>query len=649
MMMRLAAWTLLALALASIGPRAAQAQLFSSGPELGTAQEMAAVEALDARKTVRARELAQEILDDSPDSIPGLTVMASALHVGDGNLPRAIFSIRRARGLLERRAGLSPADEVDLYWYRRILMAEANIAADIDDRDGQLAALARLDEVFEPNPGEHIWALIKLERWAEARAKIQEAMADESQSDQVFRGLNGLCALEFELRNREASYEACKLLSERFGANEVAWSNTAESAMTSLRHAEAERYYLKATELRNNSYGSPWRSLAMIYLLEGRVSETLAALKMAQKQRQQRPSFTHQQDQASMDTATTSLMLALGRGQDAERMGRRVYERPDRAGGTSASQLQGELSGALLFWNTLLMRLAQRREEIAALPWYKRWWPDAELRRLELESWAMERRAITLMANEAHLVELLRPHLLGIVNVEIWLIGGVARALGPGVAAEAVRLARAAEDSDAAEGYFKAFDAEIALIDGDEEATLAAAAAALDALPVAEVLTRARVAALAGQAADERGDVELRDQMWEQALADFPAVFRLLDLSIPVTVVHQGGLTEDLADALLRSPRFSSEPSGLKIEITQKDGALIMCLYRRHDALHGCAEAPIEDDEDAAIAEASARFHDLIMSPKLDLSQADVRSLDGSLATGRAREQIDDVLGEIAQ
>ena len=134
-------------------------------------------------------------------------------------------------------------------------------------------------------------------------------------------------------------------------------------------------------------------------------------------------------------------------------------------------------------------------------------------------------------------------------------------------------------------------------------------------------------------------------------MSDFPALFRLMDLAIPVTVKHQDDdLAQDVADAILRSPRFDSQPSGLTLEITRASTGLRLCLYRHHQALHGCVDVPIEgDDEDVIIQDASARFHDLVMSPKLDLSQADVRSLDGSLATGRAREKIDDVLGDITK
>jgi len=628
---------------------AAPALAQSDAPR-GGVEEMEAVDAARAGKYVRARELAEEVLEDNPDSVPGLFAMASALHYGEGNLPRAAFHVVRARKLLEKTNGLDPAGEVARYWYLQLLTLESFIHSDMDKRILQLEVLRRRDEVYEARPGDHIWALIKLRRWDAARAKIREAIGSESR-DQVFKGYNGLCALEFELRRREEGYRACRALTQEFKSHEVAWSNAAESAMVAFRHSEAENFYLKATELANNSYGSPWRSLAMIYLLEGRFTEALSALKRAQKQRMRRLSYTHQQDQASMDMATASLMLALGRGEDAERMGRRVYERPDRAGGTSASSAQGELSGALLFYAALQMRIAERREEVAALPWYRRWFlPDAELRRLELEAWTVKRGAVALLASEQRLVELLRPHMLGIVNVEVWLMGAVAPILGTGVTAEGIRLARGAEEHDDAEGYFDALATEVALKRGDEERALASARQALVNLPKAEVMLRARVAALGGQAAGLLGEDRVRDEMWDQALADFPAAFRLLDLSIPVTVKHQGGLSEDVADAILRSPRFVSSPSGLTLEITRGAQGLRLCLYRRHQALHGCAEVPLEgEDEDAIIEEASASFHDLVMSPKLDLSQADVRSLDGSLATGKAREEIDEVLKDVTK
>jgi tetratricopeptide (TPR) repeat protein len=615
---------------------------------LGTPEELEAVAAIENDEFVMARGLAEMILEKSPDSIPAHFVLASAHHYGEANLPKALFEIRHARDLLERKEGRSPSSEVGLHWYQMILTEEAYTCGDMDRRKEQLAAMERRDTVFGPRPGDRIWALIKLRRWAEAERAVEAAKAHDLPS-QVFRGFNGACALWFERRMRVESFAACQALSQQYPSNEVAWSNTAESAMGVFSHTEAERMYLKATELRNNSYGSPWRSLGMIYLLEGRVTETLAALKRAQDQRMAREAYTLQQDQASMDTAVATLMIALGRGDDALRIGRRVYERPDRAGGTSATLLQGKITGTFLFYNALKLRIGQLREERAAAPFATRMFPSPTLKKLELEAWSVRRRAIKLLAGRPDLTEVLRPYLTGVVNTESWLIGSVGEILGPGVAAEAVRRAARTESHPAAGAYFDAYQAEIALIRGDEDQAIVHARAALEDLPPAEVILRSKTAAILGEAAHRNGDEKTRDEAWDGVLEDFPAAFRLLDISLPVRVTHStDAVSDDLASALLRSPRFHDGDSGLTIRI-QGGRPLRVCLYRRHDAHHGCAEVSRNEgeDDDTFVARASSEFHDLVMSPKLDLSQADVRSLDGSPATGRAKKDVDKILDTV--
>jgi tetratricopeptide (TPR) repeat protein len=621
----------------------------AEGPELGSPTEMQAVQAIDLEKYARARELAQQLLKDDPDSLPGLYVMAAVYHYGESNLPRAFFLIRQARKLLEKSYTLQPQTEQGRYWFLRIIFEEVAITASMDKREEQLEAMQIRDSFLGPRPADHIWPLIKLERWDDALRKVDQGLASEDH-DQQFRAMNGLCALEFERRRRVASYDACLAMTERFPYFEVAWSNTGESAMMVLRHDEAERYYVRATELPNNSYGSPWRSLAMIYLLEGRVSEALGALKKAQEQRMGREPHTHQQDQSSMDTGVATLLLALGHSEDAARIGRRVYERPDRAGGTSADTRQIEITGALLFWAALQMRIAAIEEEEAARPLLQRLTPDVGRRALEVEAWTVKRRAVRLLTWRPELVEMIRPYLTGIINIEVWLQGGLIDVLGPGITLELLKEARDQEDSPEAEGYFLALEAEAALARGDDTQAQARAQKALKELPPAEVLLRARVAAVGGEAARRRGDLATRDKLWNQALEDFPAAFRLLHLALPVKVEHDGtALTQDVADALLRSPRLRSEDGGFTLRVQEDGESLRLCLYRRLDALHGCATAPISKDQDETVSTASKAFHDMIMSPKLDLTQADIRSLDGSPTTGRARQDIDTLLQDVSQ
>lgn len=620
----------------------------------GTPGELEAINALEKDEYIRARKLAEAILKEHPDSIPALFVLGSVHHYGESNLPRALHLIQKAHKTLDDAYGGRPQGAVPIYWYLRVLTEQVYVTGSMDLREDQLKVLRKRDKIFDPRPADHIWPLIKLERWDEARKYILRAEAHED-INQQFRAMNGLCALEFEMRRRVPAYEACKLMAETFVTNEVAWSNTAESALAVFNHNEAEQFYLKATTLRNNSYGSPWRSLGMIYLAEGRAAETLSSLKKAQKQRMARASHTLQQDQASMDTAVTSMMLALGRSEDAERMARKVYERPDRAGSTSASRSLLQITGSLLFWSALQMKIAESEERRAALPWYKRLVPDTERQKMQVEAWTVERRAVRLMASNPELGEIIRPYLTGTANLEVWQTNAMIGVLGPGVTKTLLRKAREEENHPDARGYFDAIETEIALQQGDEERALVLAQKAQQTLPPAEVMLRARVAALGGQAAHKLGQTQTRDTLWNQALEDFPAIFRLLNLSIPVRASYDTDLAEDIADALLRSPRFHNEDAGLSIHVEDQGDKIKICLTRRLNSLHGCsitrttAEEQDQEDpgEDEVISAASNDFHDLVMSPKLDLSQADVRSLDGSPTVGRARKEVDDLLKEV--
>jgi hypothetical protein len=295
------------------------------------------------------------------------------------------------------------------------------------------------------------------------------------------------------------------------------------------------------------------------------------------------------------------------------------------------------------------MRVAEMEEERASRPWYIRLWPDREREQLELEAWTVERRVVRLMAFQPEIIEMTRPYLTGITNVESWEQGTLVYVLGPGVAQAVVDQAREEEDHEDAEGYFLGLEAEIALANGDETQALEKVVAAHKKLPRAEVMLRARLAAVGGEAARRLGKDELRDKLWNQALEDFPAVFRLLDLAIPIEVEHgDSDLEEQVAEAIARSPRFVVEEGGLKVTVKQEGDALRMCLYRAHNALHACAETPIKVEEDATTFDASKAFHAVIMSPKLDLTQADIRSLDGSPSTGRARKEVDDLLKDVS-
>jgi hypothetical protein len=203
----------------------------------------------------------------------------------------------------------------------------------------------------------------------------------------------------------------------------------------------------------------------------------------------------------------------------------------------------------------------------------------------------------------------------------------IVRLLPPGIAAETIRRARQSETHPEAEPYFDGLEAEVALLRGQPEEALRLARQALAKLPAAHERTlRARVAALGAEAARRLGlDDECR-LLTGAALRDFPEMFRLLHLNIPVRIEHDGSPEAcRLAEQVLRSPRFREDDAGFRIVIGRSDSQLTITLFGLEQAVH--CRVTVSCAGDDPVAAALHRFHARLMSPVLDLNATDVNSL----------------------
>jgi tetratricopeptide (TPR) repeat protein len=524
----------------------------------------------------------------------------------------------------------------------------------MDRREEELKVVSLSETLLgRPLPEYRIWALIKLDRFDDAEKAIDEvlrisaALSDASDRDWIALGaMNGRTALEFERRRRQACFSAAMAAVERFATSAVLWYNAGEAALGDLRLDKAEECFVKSTECgRPDFHGTSFRPLAMLFLAQGRLPEAMEALKRAQSDRMRREPHSLQQDQSCIDTAVASFLLALGRASDAERIARRVAEMPDRAGSTSADEKLFDITGSLLFFAALRSRIFAD-ETTRAAAGASRLMPDPSLEALRIEVWKARKRIQLLLADEAVLVEVLRPYLTGITNVEPWLVGTIVQALPPAVALAAVAKARRAEDHPKAKPYLDALEAEARLLLGDAEPALDLAESALLDLPRdGEVLLRARIAAVGGEAASKLGQRGRAYALWNQALVDFPAVFALLGLPIPARIeTEAGGLAARLAEVWKRSPLFEEDASGFPIRISVEGHRVSLEMFRLGDARH------VEvSEESTANAEESVRriaesFAAAVLSPRLDLTQSDINSLDGSPAAARARAEVNATL-----
>ena len=154
-----------------------------------------------------------------------------------------------------------------------------------------------------------------------------------------------------------------------------------------------------------------------------------------------------------------------------------------------------------------------------------------------------------------------------------------------------------------------------------------------------------RTAAVAAEAARRLGRPDECRRLANQALSDFPQVFRLLKIRIPIELKDDGSpLARRLAAALRSSPRFSVEPGGFPLEIRTEGKEAVFEMYRSNRTRHLYERLAIGDDETQTVDAALNRFYRRLMSPVLDLMQADIHSLDGSPVAVQSQHAVDSLL-----
>ncbi|MCP4654706.1 MAG: hypothetical protein GY856_04710 [bacterium] len=430
-------------------------------------------------------------------------------------------------------------------------------------------------------------------------------------------------------------------------------TNAAESALGVLRFDEAEKLILEGAErFVSGTVSNPWLDLMLLYLGEGRISEALDAMRRMFVWRNHQPAVVDEQNRAETDLASALFLVVAGHPVAAARITTRTLDRPDRTGYTSSESEQMEAASALVD------RVAQglAAELAAEEASYSGFW-DAALARLEsrrrrLRAWSSGRRAAALLADERILLATLRPYLAGAVEIPEWIAPELCSILGPGVVSAALGKARERETLAAASGYFQAWEAEIALRQGRARDALAASRRALAELPASELLLQARVAAIGAQAALEAGAGSEAIELFDRAYQLDPGVLRRLGAALPTSFeATPGPIAEAAVGFLRRSPRFERARGGFRVRVEGIADAGTACLVGPRGTVLACAEAaPRAGEGTGDVARRPAReLHAAAFAPRIDLTQADLRSLDGSptAAGGRSRERLKTVLSEL--
>lgn len=572
---------------------------------------------------IKARAMAGAVLDADPQSVVGHLVMAKVEHYGEANLPRALYEIRQARRLLEIRGQANPDDAEARELYIFVLHEEYEILRGMDRREEQLRVVDLLEQVYQPMPWLRVFPLIKAHRLAEVEALVAAIDKDDHWPANV---ANWRLMLAEQRGDRRGVYEDGKAAVKKSANSAVLWSNLGGSCLNDFRHDEAEAAYKRANQLRNNFNNSAYFPLSALTLQKGRMSDAWQAVQQGHAQRARRNADTLQQDQSVAERSVALILLALGKGEEAERFARRAYERPGRLGSTTTSDQDEIFNNGFLFWLALQTRIQQIQENRASFDVTA----ELQLVNLQSESWALKQKLVKLLSDEDFLTGVLRPYLPGVANVEGWQLGSVLQLLPAGVAEEALARAREKETHPAAVAYFDAMAAELALAQGRSEEALTLVRKTLESLPPEnEKLLRARIAAVGAEAARRLGRPDDARPLMLQALRDFPQVFRMLGFRIPVRIEDDGTpLSRQVATQLLRSPTFRQDANGFRVAVRQTGETRTMSLARGDQEVHVQFDIDVTGDLVKDIAAASARFHDRVMSPVLDLTPVQINSFD---------------------
>ncbi|MBK8013707.1 MAG: hypothetical protein IPK13_20455 [Deltaproteobacteria bacterium] len=621
----------------------------------GTRMEQAAFCYSELRRFVSTRTLAAEALKLNPRSVQANFLMGLALHQGEGNLPKSLFYLENAERLFVEHFGETPPRDVMSNIYHFVLRELVFVHGEMDQHEEKIAYIdllsARLGLDYAPLKA---WPLLKLKRFAEAREIAEAAVKSE---DEWYRavGLTALCAVESEMRHRQAAYEACIRAAEpvlndgRYGAIEL--SNAGAAAEEMYRFDEAERFLLEATRRIPEGSVNPWGRLTRLYLREGRFAESVAAWREMRAYRQRRPSsYLDQQDQAESELTGAAVLIVAGRTHDARTLVERVVHRPDRQGTSSATSEQNE-AGASVMSRLASLEVARSLEEEATWsPFLEAAWLRVRAAGLRFSGWMAGRRAADLLSEQGRLTATLRPECPGSMEGPSWLDGEVIEIVGPGVALGAIREARAEErlSAELAEPVFLALEAEAYLEMGDDVEALERAKRALEHLVKAEVLTRARVALVAANAAQTLGRYDEALGFFEMVLRTDPGLLRRRGTSLPVrfSALDDSEAVSNALTYLKRSPLLRDDGWGFGLSIGR--GAVILSTPDGSEFLRiPVPPAELGDAEAEGRRIARALHRDLLV-PNVDITQADIRSLDGSMGSGgKASVRVESVLDEV--
>lgn len=604
----------------------------------GSADELRAWAHLQEEQPIQAREVAENVLRSNPGSFIAHYVLGRVHHYNEASYPRALHHHNLAMAAFEAQFGPQPPPTAPWRWHARILRELIATHNDLEQFRDRIRLSLRYNELYEPDyVAEQAWPLMKLGDYEGARRAAAAGLAT-GEPWQTEVALNALCAIEFEAGNDGASYEACRAALENArnrprDVGTVDLTNFAEAARSVFDFEDAERILLEATEADVAWFGNPWLDLAELYLRGGRYSEALSALRRIAPYRASRPPHLRDADRNESQRALAAFYLAVGQTEEALRITSMAMHTPDRRAHNSRDPAQDRAIVALLDRRVRRVTATELEEQAAAAGFFESIPLHLEAMWQRFEGWRSGRQALQALDTDERLIGFLRVGTSRSAIVPPWLLGDLAEVTGTGILLDAVRRARAMDERPHSGAYYDAIAGECHLVAGDVMSAKRLLEQSVASLQDGETLLRARGSALLAESFRQTGQMSQAMAIYDRVLQKDPGAFRRLDLPIPVRITTAGDeIAGQLAVAFDHSPRFTTHSEGFELHIDGSSANIEVCLIGPNNAVFGCSSASPEADEttDNFALRAASAAHTEIFAPRVDLSQADIGSLDGS-------------------
>jgi len=596
---------------------------------------------VDDGKYVKARDLAERFLEQEPESFQSWFLMGIVMEYAEGNLPRAWYYLSGARQRIEKLYG-GPEIPADGPWWAhlRVLLTLAEVGGQMEKFEEELDLLATYDRLYKPSHAAwYAWPLMKLGRYEEARARIKQALRERPNDEaSVTVAYNSLGAVEGEQGNIEKAYEIFRGLIERVRTR--GWSleatyfhNAAEQAMQLLKFSEQEQLLIEGTKhFDAHSYTNPYISLSMLYVSSGRIGEALDSVKRMHEWSHASEPRVEQQHWNEQQEVTASALLAAGYDGDALALMRRTLNRPDRRGTNSMHQDQTEIASLLLYRDLLQMEGERYAEHAAWSTWTE--WVRLQAARLDNQRqlWTVACRVASVIIDNHRIEWSTRPYAID-SRVPEFVRPSLHAVLGAGVVSVEGRrlLERDTPVGEREKPYLLALTGEAEAARGDLASAVTRLRAALQGLPVSEALLRARATAILARCLERQGDLDAAIGEYRKTLEKAPNVLREVGCALPVSIESDGGPSAASAARWLgHSPRFNPIGGGFIMRVGSAGGRVEATLLGADQTVLARASVPETADASETARALCQEVHNRVFSPRIDLSQTTINSLDGS-------------------